>query len=515
MPRKRRQEPLSRSYPELAAEWETTANTPLSFDEMSPGSKRKTTWRCRKNPSHTWDARIAHRIQGVGCPYCSGRYATPETSLQVLYPDLAAEMHPILNGDLTADLVKPKGDKVIVWQCKNNTGHIWSAVVKSRVRGSGCPKCAHKVAALETSLLTLLPELAAEWHPKNHPLTPADVVPGSEKKVWWRCRKDLSHEWQAMVRNRAILGSGCHACAGQVATPASSLFAKCPLLAEEWDNERNGDLTPEQVLPHSSKKVAWRCRVDPTHRWRASISSRTYGCGCPMCAGQVATPTTSLLSFSPDLAAEWHPTANKDLTPNQVKPGSGLVVYWQCRVDPSHVWRSRIQHRANGIGCPYCSGQRATLEISLQALYPDLAAEWHPTNNGNLTPDQVRPHSNLLVSWCCRRDPSHVWKAIVDNRVAHGSGCPHCRPVIGSSLEDVFATILDQCGIAYQRQKPIGRSRVDFYLPATNTVIEIQGCYWHGCLYCGFDSELHQKKRTQDAKRHDTLRKKGYHVEEL
>ena len=127
----------------------------------------------------------------------------------------------------------------------------------------------------------------------------------------------------------------------------------------------------------------------------------------------------------------------------------------------------------------------------------------------------MRPRSNLLASWRCRRDPSHEWEAIIDNRVAHGSGCPYCRPTIGSSLEDIFAAILDEYGIAYQRQKPIGRSRVDFYLPGKNTVIEIQGCYWHGCLYCGFDNEQHQQWRARDAKRDDALRNKGYHDEEL
>lgn len=127
-------------------------NAPLSFSEMSLGSKRKVTWRCRKNPSHVWDAQIAHRIKGRGCLFCSGRYATHETSLLALYPDLVAEMHPTLNGMLTADQVKPKGDKVIVWQCKKSASHIWRVVVKSRVKGNGCPMCAHKVATPETSL---------------------------------------------------------------------------------------------------------------------------------------------------------------------------------------------------------------------------------------------------------------------------------------------------------------------------------------------------------------------------
>jgi hypothetical protein len=38
------------------------------------------------------------------------------------------------------------------------------------------------------SLADVNPELAKQWHPdKNGDLTPDDVLPGSNKKVWWRC----------------------------------------------------------------------------------------------------------------------------------------------------------------------------------------------------------------------------------------------------------------------------------------------------------------------------------------
>jgi hypothetical protein len=38
-------------------------------------------------------------------------------------------------------------------------------------------------------------DLAAQWHPdKNGSLTPADVSRGCNKKVWWRCPADPTHE---------------------------------------------------------------------------------------------------------------------------------------------------------------------------------------------------------------------------------------------------------------------------------------------------------------------------------
>lgn len=65
------------------------------------------------------------------------------------------------------------------------------------------------------ALLNHNPSLAKEWHPtKNGFLTPLDVTYGSDKKVWWRCRR--GHEWQARIgrRNRGerlpvLLWAGC------------------------------------------------------------------------------------------------------------------------------------------------------------------------------------------------------------------------------------------------------------------------------------------------------------------
>tara|TARA_B100002003_G_C13687805_1_gene346897 strand:- start:95 stop:469 length:375 start_codon:yes stop_codon:yes gene_type:complete len=55
---------------------------------------------------------------------------------------------------------------------------------------------------------------------------------------------------------------------------------------------------------------------------------------------------------------------------------------------------------------------------------PELIEEWHPTRNGDLTPDQVTPGSNRKVWWRCSR--GHEWKAVVNDRT-RGTGCPFCN----------------------------------------------------------------------------------------
>ena len=53
-------------------------------------------------------------------------------------------------------------------------------------------------------------------------------------------------------------------------------------LTKEWNYEKNGDLTPSDVLPNSGKKVWWKCSEG--HEWQATIASRNGGRGCPVCA---------------------------------------------------------------------------------------------------------------------------------------------------------------------------------------------------------------------------------------
>jgi hypothetical protein len=55
----------------------------------------------------------------------------------------------------------------------------------------------------------MYPEICEEW---DDPLSPKDFLPNSNKKVWWRCRHDSSHRWQASPNNRITGGSGCPDC---------------------------------------------------------------------------------------------------------------------------------------------------------------------------------------------------------------------------------------------------------------------------------------------------------------
>ncbi len=68
---------------------------------------------------------------------------------------------------------------------------------------------------------------------------------------------------------------------------------------------------------------------------------------------------------------------------------------------------------------------RLSNNYNLQKLCSDLAQEWHPKKNGNLTPKDVTPNTSKKVRWLCSKNKNHEWDAIIGNR-NKGVGCPYC-----------------------------------------------------------------------------------------
>ena len=203
----------------------------------------------------------------------------------------------------------------------------------------------------------------------------------------------------------------------------TTLLEHSPTLAAQWHPTKNGRLTPDQVSRGSGKKVWWVC--DKGHEWEAAILHRTSGSGCPVCAGKKVLPgVNDLATTHPNIASQWHPNKNGSLAPEQVTSMSGKTAWWVC--DKGHEWNSQIASRTSGRGCPYCAPYGGVVlkgYSDLLTVNPGLAAQWHPTKNGSLTPDQVTRGSGKRVWWLCEKN--HEWEATVSNRTK-GRGCPYC-----------------------------------------------------------------------------------------
>ncbi|MDY6313600.1 MAG: zinc-ribbon domain-containing protein [Clostridia bacterium] len=336
------------SDPEIAKEWNYEKNGNLKPENYTSNSGKKVWWKCSKG--HEWQARIAERNRGNGCPYCSGRYAVKgENDLQTVNLTLAKEWNYEKNGKLKPENYTSNSGKKVWWKCSK--GHEWQATIHSRNSGIGCPYCAGRYAIKgENDLQTLNPALAKEWnYERNSELTPTDISPNSSKKAWWKCSE--GHEWQAIVSSRNS-GHRCPYCSGRyVIKGKNDLQTLNPTLAKEWNYEKNSELTPMEVSPNSGKKAWWKCSKG--HEWQATIVSRKNGNGCPYCSGKyVVKGKNDLQSVNPKLAKEWNFEKNDRLTPNDVSPNSGKKVWWKC--SKGHEWQAVVSNRNKGSGCPHC-----------------------------------------------------------------------------------------------------------------------------------------------------------------
>lgn len=340
----------------LLSQWDAR-NAPLTPQTVSCGSHRKLWWRCAAG--HTWQAAVYSRARGADCPYCRGKAVlADENSLAARRPSLADEWDAVKNAPLTPDAVVLNSHRLVWWRCARD--HSWRASIKSRAEGCGCPVCAGRVAkAGENTLFDRFPLLSAEFDlEKNAPLTPRDLLPGTTRRVWWRCAR--GHSWRAAVSSRTAAGNGCPVCAGRAVLPGENdLQTVFPALAAQWDYEKNDGVTPDQVAPSANRRVWWNC--DRGHTWLASVAARAFGgTGCPYCTNTKVLPGfNDLATVRPLVAAQWDAEQNGALTARDVLPGSHRKVWWRCSL--GHSWQAAIYARTGprATDCPYCAGKPA------------------------------------------------------------------------------------------------------------------------------------------------------------
>ena len=464
--------------PILAKEWNDEKNNGLTPSDVMPNSNKNAWWKC--SVGHEWQAVIASRNRGRGCPYCAGqKILIGENELQTVNPTLVSEWNYEKNNGLTPMDVMPNSHIKVWWKC--DKGHEWQARIQHRNNGRGCPVC-------NSERTTSFPEFALVYYLEKYGL---DVVHSYREKGYevdvyipsrkiaieydggfWhgkRTKKDLEKNQKCVkdgielyrireglpslngtsidyivqekqkdlpkILNEVlskIIGTDVDVDLERDAIPIEnlrkytekekSILISNPEVAAEWNYEKNEGLKPEYVASNSNKKVWWKCQKG--HEWQALIGNRTKGQGCPYCAGKkVLSGYNDLQTLNPELAKEWNYEKNGSLNPINVTAGSNKKVWWRC--EKGHEWQAMIKHRNKGSGCPYCAGQRVLKGFNdLQTLNPTLAKEWNYERNNGLTPADVLPNSNKKVWWKC--SVGHEWQAVIASR-NRGRGCPQCH----------------------------------------------------------------------------------------
>lgn len=426
---------FAHEYPDAAEEWHPSRNGELTAFDVRPSSNRRVWWRCAAG--HEWDVSPANRTRGEQCPECDDvrraiEKATPKPgpSLADLHPDIAAEWHPTLNEPTTAADVNPGGRQKRWWQCKA-VGHVWAAPPYKRVdRGDGCPDCS--TIGVSARQVRLEYELAAAGLPvaHGHPAIPvtgrrpvrADiVVPGLHLVVEYDgVRFHAALDKRDRSQTAALIAAGwtvlrvrelpLHSLGGHevFVTPTELIKSVSVKVLRALENM---GYTAERLDEYISDPQLW----GEAEANKAVHKHRTI----------------SLASEFPVVAAELHADKNHGITADRIHPGTHTKFVWTCS-QCSHEWTTAVQLRTTGSGCPKC-GYRTVARKRTQPppggsfadLFPEAAREWHPTRNGALGPNELRPASGVRAWWLCAR--GHEWQAVVSSR--RKSRCRQCYDI--------------------------------------------------------------------------------------
>lgn len=329
---------LASIFPSTRDLWDSDKNDPYNPQQVYYRSQKCFYWK-REQCGHSWHASVRKQVdRSHECPICfeqhvrgKPRFLPGQVPLSVANPEISNDWHDSKNYPLTPDAITYGSHRVVWWLCQR--GHEYSMAVTDRTRSANarsCPICSgRKILVGLNDLKTTHPQLVKEWHvTKNFGVTVEEVSKGSHKKVWWQ--GSCGHEWQQQVRARALNSQGCPICAGNALLQGENdLLTVRPELAAQWDIEKNGDLSPSDVMPNSMRKVWWLCPRG--HSWASTVNNRFKGNGCRFCGNRFPLEGVSdLATTNPELIAEWNHAKNGDVRPSNVGAGSSAVVWWIC-----------------------------------------------------------------------------------------------------------------------------------------------------------------------------------------
>ena len=413
-------------FPSVAKEWHPTKNGDLKPENFTYGSEKRVWWKCPKGDDHEWIATINDR-RTDGCPFCRGKKVSKTNNLLYKYPKIAEEWYPTKNGDLKPEDYYFGSRKKVWWKCPKGDDHEWKTSIAQRTHeGTGCPFCFGKKTSKTNNLVLSFPNIAKEWHPiKNGDKKPEDYRPHSSKKVWWKCPKDKTHEYQSIINNRTK-GFGCPYCSGSgTSEPEVRIFCELSYLI-------------------GSEKVVWRKRIDGNE---LDIFISKYNLGIEFDGSywhkeklkfdidknklfekkhiKIIRVRQEPLEFTSenDIAVSKKPLTKDDLNHLVLKIKSVLKEPEEINFDDYISKTSFLNDKGFKRFISFFPSPPP--EYSFLTTHPELTKEWNFQKNNPLKPEHFTYGSDKKVWWKCPKDEEHEWIARIANR-SHGNGCPHC-----------------------------------------------------------------------------------------
>jgi len=170
-------------------------------------------------------------------------------------------------------------------------------------------------------------------------------------------------------------------------------------------NNKTFEISRENDSKIKSRFIIFFC-VECSETFKSSWHDIFYsGVGCPYCSRRRVGKHNNLEYLRPDISREWSIKNGKD-SPKNYTPGSHKLAWWNCSINGEHHWRSTINSRSRGSGCPICAyEQRESKVATLLKKYfidnfhaiEEYKVVKNPKTGWYLPYDIFIPYSNIFI----------------------------------------------------------------------------------------------------------------------
>jgi len=407
-------------FPVIAKEWHPTKNNGLTPEEVKPGSNKKAWWLC--SIGHSYETSPKSRTgRKSGCHYCSNHKVGNDNNLLVLFPEIAKEWHPTKNKGLTPKEVSSQSHQKVWWLCPK--GHSYDSIISSRtVKKSNCPYCSNKRVGDDNNLLLLFPEIAKEWHPtKNKGLTPQEVTPGSDTKVWWLCPK--RHSYETNVYNRTQKKpTGCPKCSKQSSEPEIRILSELKWFFDEVNSRYKIDGVEIDIfVPNFNLAIEYDGSYWHKDKKDRDLEKNKFLLSQNINLIRVREHPLKSLSENDIVVSNYSLTKTdldkivKKIIPfvdNNIK--EKITDYFD---KSSFVNEELFNEYRSYFPSPFP-------ENSLLKRHPLISSEWDYDKNYPLRPENFSYGSGNKMWWLCSK--GHSYESVISGRTYRNRGCPYC-----------------------------------------------------------------------------------------
>ena len=351
-------------------EWDYEKNKELGLTpgNVSYGSKKKVYWVLPYDDSNTgkhfvfeWQATIKDRKNGIGCPYLANQAVWQGfNDLASQNKQLASEWHPTLNGNLKPTDIVVSSNKKVWWLCPTCGYSYINSVSKRHIRNQSCPECNDKGTSFPEFVIFFYLSKVYSDTIHRHKIQGIEFdifIPSINTAIeydgnyYHKGKIDKENQKDQFCKDNNIRFIRVRENKLELTKSAEIIWVK---------DRDNNDLNSAIVALFNILNISYDFEINII-KDNSSI----------MNLKRIKEIENSIAITHPELAAEWHPTKNGNLKPENFSHGSNIIVWWLCP-DCGHEYQSAINNRTSGNGCVFCNKKMWTEEEIkiLKKYYP-------------------------------------------------------------------------------------------------------------------------------------------------